>query len=67
MGRVWEMHDELEEAGVMIWESSYYFDGRMLLGVEDLDQEKADTLCRIVGDVPSGIIVLIDSEPIVEF
>lgn len=67
MGRVWGMHDELEEAGVMIWESSYYFDGRMLLGVEDLDQEKADTLCRIVDDVPPGIYVLVDSEPIEEF
>ncbi|TFH46770.1 MAG: hypothetical protein E4G94_01685 [ANME-2 cluster archaeon] len=64
---LWGKHDALEEAGVMVWESSYYFDGRLLVGVEDLDQEKADILCSIVSDVPSGILVLIDTEPILEF
>ncbi len=63
--KVWSKHKELEYAGVMVWTASYYFDGRLLLGVEDVDQGKADIMARILDDVPTGILVLVNASPIV--
>ncbi len=61
---LWSKHDALEKAGVMVWDSSMYYDGRLLVGVEDLTSEKVDIFCSIVDIVPSGIFVLVDTPPI---
>jgi len=63
--RLHEWSDELKDAGVKLSRLSNYFDGRLLVGVEDLDREKADLLCSIAVDIPPGILVLYSTGPVV--
>jgi len=62
---IWDNHDLLEEHGVMVWDSSLFYDGRIILGVEDADYKKLEILKEILVDVPSGILVVYPSGPII--
>jgi len=64
---VWDNHTVLEEAGVMVWSTSVYFDGRILLGIEDADEEMLDVLSEVLADVPPGVLVVVPFGPIEEF
>jgi hypothetical protein len=68
--RAWEkrilaQQDALKKHGVMISTLSIHFDGRILLGIEDIGEEKIKALCETLKDVPLGVIVVYKVGPIV--
>jgi len=60
-----ECSDALEENGVRWTSLSVYYDGRILVGVEEINQKTVEVFNRVLWRIPRGAYVLVESGPLV--
>ena len=59
-----EMVDELADGGVKLTSVSIYYDGRILVGVEEIDGDTVESFNEVLWRVPPGVFVLHETGPI---
>jgi len=59
-----EMVDELADGGVKLTSVSIYYDGRILVGVEEIDGDTVESFNQVLWRVPPGVFVLHETGPI---
>lgn len=59
-----DMGEELADSGVRWTSASIYFDGRVLVGLEEINEDTVEAFNRVLWRVPPGIFVLHETGPI---